>query len=124
MCNPVFREKALSGILSVSDMTDSNTKISHNVIDLLIRQSEFAGFLSELYSGGSVNAIRVPSFKIREILSESSSPDLLVAFMFWNGLLTLSPDGSYRIPNQVAGDAGELLHSVVKAMESSVVWTS
>jgi hypothetical protein len=111
----------MSGTVSVSEMTDSNTKISDNIINLLSRQSVFAGLISELYSSGSVNAIRVPSFKLREILSESSSPDLLVAFMFWHGLLTtLSPDGSYRIPNQVVGvlgDAGGLLHSVVETMD-------
>jgi hypothetical protein len=113
--SPEFRQKALAGTITVSDMTDCNTKVSENVINLLIRQSEFAGLMSKLYSNGCIAANPVSSFELREILSETSSSDLLVSFMAWHGLLTRIPDGLYRIPNQVVGDAGGLLHSVVEA---------
>jgi hypothetical protein len=116
-CRSDFRQKAIAGTVTVSEMTDSNTKVSDNVINLLIRQSEFAGLISKLYGTGSVAANIVSSFKLGEILSETSSSDLLISFMSWHGLLTQSPDGLYRIPNQVVGDAGGLLHSVVEALD-------
>mmetsp|Transcript_14703 Transcript_14703/g.31421 ORF Transcript_14703/g.31421 Transcript_14703/m.31421 type:complete len:433 (-) Transcript_14703:664-1962(-) len=114
---PEFRQKAIAGNLTVSDMTDCSIKVSENVFNLLIRQSEFAGVISKLFGDGSVAANTVSFFKLREILFEKSSPDLLVSFMFWHGLLTRIPGGLYRIPNQIVGDAGGLLHSVVEAMD-------
>ena len=119
-CSSDFRHKAFAGTVTVSDMTDHNTKVSENVINLLIRQSEFAGLISKLYSDGSVTANTVSAFKLRDILSETPSSDLLVSFMTWHGLLTRSHGGVYRIPNQVVGDAGGILHSVVEAMDQ---WT-
>jgi hypothetical protein len=68
-CRSDFRRKAIAGTVTVSEMTDRNTKVSDNVINLLIRQSEFAGLISKLYSTGSVAANTVSSFNLREILS-------------------------------------------------------
>ncbi len=113
---PKFRQKAIAGTVTVSDMTDSNTKVSESVINLLMRQSEFAGLVTKLYSDGYVAADKISSFKLGDILGEKSSSDLLVSFMSWHGLLTPSLDGLYRIPNQVVGNAGGLLCSVVEAM--------
>jgi hypothetical protein len=111
-----FLKKAFAGTVTVSDMTDSDSKVGENVINLLLRQSEFAGVISKLYSDGSVAADAVSSFKIRDLYERSSS-DLVVSFMSWHGLLTRSPGGRYKIPNQVVGDAGRILHSVVEAMD-------
>ena len=36
--------------------------------------------------------LALSSFKLKEILTETLSPDLLVSFIYWHDLLTLGPD--------------------------------
>ena len=113
-----FRRKAFFGNVTIMDMTDSNTQISENIINLLIRQRELAAILCLLREGEPVFANVVDCFKLREILLEQSSRNLVVSFMRWFGLLTMSPTGHgmYNIPNAVVGNAGGFLTSVENAM--------
>jgi hypothetical protein len=113
-----FRQKAFLGTVTVMDMTDSNTQISENVINLLIRQRELAAILCQLSESESVSADLVKCFKLREILSAQSSRNLVVSFMRWFGLLTISSTGQgmYKIPNEVVGNAGGFLTSLENAM--------
>ncbi len=113
-----FRQKAFLGTVTVKDMTDSNTQISDNVINLLIRQRELAAILCQLSEGEPVAAKIVDCFKLREILLDQSSRDLVISFMRWFGLLTTSSTGQgmYNIPNEVVGSSGGFLTSLQNAM--------
>jgi hypothetical protein len=62
-------------------MTDSNTEVRENVINLLISQSELAGLVTKLYNEGFVAANTFSSFNLRDMLSETLSSDVLVSFM-------------------------------------------
>jgi hypothetical protein len=118
--DPEFRGKAISGIVKVEDMTDSNTRVGENVINLLIRQREMAGIICQLHAGESVFAEKVSTFTLRQMLSEDASRDLVVSFMRWHGLLTRTRSsagqGMHKIPNEVVGACGGLLASVEQAM--------
>ena len=41
-----YLKRAIAGPLTIPELTDSNTKVSENVVSLLIRQSEFAGLIT------------------------------------------------------------------------------
>jgi hypothetical protein len=118
--DPEFRSKAISGIVKVEDMTDSNTRVGENVINLLIRQREMAGIICQLHAGEFVFAEKVSTFTLRQMLSEDASRNLVVSFMRWHGLLTRtrSSEGQvmHKIPNEVVGACGGLLASVEQAM--------
>jgi hypothetical protein len=115
-----FRCKAISGIIKVEDMTDSNSRVGENVINLLIRQREMAGIICQLHAGESVFAEKVSTFTLRQMLSEVASRDLIVSFMRWHGLLTRTRcsagQGMHKIPNEVVGACGRLMAFVEQEM--------
>ena len=114
-----FWDKVVSGAVTVEDMTDSNTRIGENVINLLLRQRETALITCQLNAGESVFAKAVTTFTLREMLSENAPRDLVVSFMRWHGLLTRSSTGQpgmHNIPNEVVGTPRGLLTAVERAM--------